>query len=122
MDYDLHLRSLFRYDVEGHVTRAGKPAGEDDPPPASATAPVLLSLVAAGAAGVAKSATPPLNLGCGLLPFQNDWVHVSLWCIWSSSLHVVTKVSSGFLETNQYFKRLNCMGICTFCADLCYSI
>ena len=75
------------------MTRAGKTAGEDDPPPASATAPVLLSLVAAGAAGVAKSATPPLNLGCGVSSFENDRVHVSLWCMRRSSSHVGTRVA-----------------------------
>ena len=64
------------FDVEGHVTRAGKPAGEDDPPPASATAAVVLTLVAGGAAGVAKSSTPPLNHGCNIYSQMEYFVDV----------------------------------------------
>ena len=53
-----------RFDIEGVITRSGRDAGIDDPPPAAVTAAALQLLVDAGATGVAKSATPPMNLGC----------------------------------------------------------
>jgi len=59
-----HAAGCRRFDIEGMVTRSGRDAGVDDPPPAAATAAALQLLVDAGAVGVAKSATPPMNLGC----------------------------------------------------------
>ena len=52
-----------RFDIEGEVTRCGRDAGAADPPPAAATAAALKLLVDAGAVCIAKSATPPMNLG-----------------------------------------------------------
>ena len=58
------VRGVCRFDVEGMVTLSGRDAGADDAPPAAATAAALRLVVDAGALGVAKSATPPMNLGC----------------------------------------------------------
>lgn len=63
---NLMVRGICRFDIEGMATLSGRDSGADDPPPAAATAAVLRMLVDAGAVGVAKSATPPMNLGCAL--------------------------------------------------------
>ena len=62
------------------VTRSGRDAGVDDAPPAAATAAALRLLVDAGAIGVAKAATPPMNLGCASAAADSalSWLFVGL--------------------------------------------